>query len=62
MKYRNNEFEYVDAPKKKIGNYIIIGIGVLAILITGFLYASKLNDNVDIADALKSNMKNMHLS
>lgn len=62
MKYRNNEFEYVDTPKKKIGNYIIIGIGVLAILITGFLYASKLNDNVDMAEVLKYNQKNIHLS
>lgn len=62
MKYKNKEFEYVDTPKKKIGNYIIIGIGVLAILITGFLYASKLNNNVNIADAIKSNIKNIHLS
>ncbi|MBQ2801901.1 MAG: hypothetical protein IJF03_11015 [Lachnospiraceae bacterium] len=62
MKYRKNEFEYVDAPKKKIVNYIIIGIGVLAILITGFLYAAKLNNNVDVAETLKNNIKNMHLS
>ena len=51
MKYSNNEFKYVDVPKKKIGNYIIIGVGVAAILITGFLYASKLNDNTTIAKA-----------
>lgn len=62
MKYRKNEFEYVDTPKKKIVNYIIIGIGVLAILITGFLYAAKLNNNVDVAETLKNNIKNMHLS
>ncbi|MBQ4531062.1 MAG: hypothetical protein IJA36_10740 [Lachnospiraceae bacterium] len=58
MKYRNNnEFKYVDVPKKKIGNYIIIGIGVAAILITGFLYASKLNDNTTIAKADYTNEK-----
>lgn len=48
MKYRKNEFEYVDLPKKKLGNFIIIAVGVLAILITGFLYASKLNENTEI--------------
>ena len=48
MKYRKNEFEYVDLPKKKLGNFIIIAVGVLAILITGFLYASKLNEYTEI--------------
>lgn len=48
MKYKYNEFKYVEVPKKKIGNIIIVGIGVLAILITGFLYASKLNKNAEI--------------
>lgn len=62
MKYNNNEFKYVDVPKKKLGNYIIIGIGVLAILITGFLYASKLNDNATVAETIKESLKNIHLS
>lgn len=48
MKYSRNEFKYVDLPKKKIGNLIIVGVGVLAILITGFLYASKLNSNAKV--------------
>ena len=48
MKYRKNEFEYVDLPKKNLGNLIIVAVGVLAILITGFLYASKLNENTEI--------------
>lgn len=48
MKYSRNEFKYVDLPKKKLGNLIIVGVGVLAILITGFLYASKLNSNTKI--------------
>lgn len=48
MRYHKNEFEYVDLPKKKLGNFIILGVGVLAILITGFLYASKLNENTEI--------------
>lgn len=48
MRYHKNEFEYVDLPKKKLGNLIIVGVGVLAILITGFLYASKLNENTEI--------------
>ncbi|MDE6313631.1 MAG: hypothetical protein K2M46_08445 [Lachnospiraceae bacterium] len=50
MKYNNNEFKYVEIPKKKIGNIIIVGIGVLAILITGFLYAATLNKNAEIAN------------
>lgn len=48
MRYRKHELEYVDLPKRKLGNLIIIGVGVLAILITGFLYASKLNENTEI--------------
>lgn len=51
MKYSRNEFKYVDLPKKKIGNLIIVGVGVLAILITGFLYASKLNSNTKVVGA-----------
>lgn len=62
MKRKNNDYKYVDVPKKKVGNYIIIGVGILAILITGFLYASKLNDNANIAEALKDSLKNIHLS
>lgn len=62
MKYSNDDFKYVDTPKKNLGNYIIIGIGILAILITGFLYASKLKNNVDIAEALKGLQKNIDLS
>mgnify|MGYP000018836869 CR=1 FL=1 len=62
MKYDNNEFKYVDVPKKKIGNYIIIGVGILVILITGFLYASKLNDNATVAETLKDSFKHIHLS
>lgn len=50
MKYNNNEFKYVEIPKKKIGNIIIVGIGVLAILITGFLYVATLNKNAEIAN------------
>ena len=59
MKYSNNEFKYVDVPKKKIGNYIIIGVGVAAILITGFLYASKLNANTTIARTEYTTEKNI---
>lgn len=62
MKYSNNEFKYVDVPKKKIGNYIIIGVGVAAILITGFLYASKLNDNTAIAQAEYTTGETLYLS
>ena len=62
MKYSNNEFKYVDVPKKKIGNYIIIGIGVAAILITGFLYASKLNDNTTIAQTEYTTEETLYLS
>lgn len=62
MKYSNNEFKYVDVPKKKIGNYIIIGVGVAAILITGFLYASKLNDNTTIAQTEYTTEETLYLS
>lgn len=62
MKYNSKNFKYVDVPKKKIGNYIIIGVGVLAILVTGFLYASKLNENISVAQTLKDAIKNIHLS
>lgn len=62
MKSKDNDYKYVDVPKKKIGNYIIIGVGVLAILITGFLYASKLNNNANMAESLKGSLKNIHLS
>ena len=48
MKYTHNEFKYVEVPKKKVGNIIIVGIGVMAILVTGFLYAAKLNKNAEV--------------
>ncbi len=62
MKRKSSDYKYVDVPKKKVGNYIIIAVGVLAILITGFLYASKLNDNANMAHSLKDSLKNIHLS
>lgn len=62
MKRKSSDYKYVDVPKKKVGNYIIIAVGVLAILITGFLYASKLNDNANMAQSLKDSLKNIHLS
>lgn len=62
MKYNRKDFKYVDVPKKKIGNYVIIGVGILVILVTGFLYASKLNENVTVAHTLKDAIKNIHLS
>lgn len=54
MKYTHNEFKYVEVPKKKIGNIIIVGIGVMAILVTGFLYAAKLNKNAEIVQVSPS--------
>lgn len=47
--YSKNELDYVEKPRKYVGNIVILGIGVLAILITGFLYSAKLNNNGDFA-------------
>ncbi len=47
--YSKNELDYVEKPKRYLGNIVILGIGVLAILITGFLYSAKLNSNGDLA-------------
>lgn len=40
---RNNGFSTINRSTNKI-NLLIIGVGILAIIITGFLYASKLKN------------------
>ena len=47
--YSKNELDYVEKPRKYVGNIVILAIGVLAILISGFLYSAKLTSNGDLA-------------